>query len=59
MAFLNHIETNPHIRIVLQYISLKSGLCSNLLRKKKIKTTFYFPEEEETVCIRRKIGKCK
>ena len=54
MAFVNHTETNPHTRIVLKYVSLNSGLWSNLLRKTAITTTFYFPAEEESVCIRRK-----
>ena len=54
MVFVNHIETNPLTRIVLQYISFNSGLWSNLLRKTAIKTTFYFPAEKESVCISKK-----
>ena len=53
MAFVNHIETNPQTRIVLKYISLNSGLWFNLLRKTVI-SVFYFPAEEESVCIRTK-----
>ena len=50
MAFVNKIETNSHTRIV-SYISLNSGLWSNSQRKTAIETTFYFPAEEESVCI--------
>ena len=53
MAFVNHIETNPHTRIVSYYISLNSGLWSNLLKKTTITATFYFTAEEN-VCIRKK-----
>ena len=56
---LNHIETNPYTTIISEYISLNSGLWSNLLRKTAITTAFYFPADEESVCIRRKIVKCK
>ena len=54
MVFVIHIEINPHTRIVSEYISLNSGLRSNLLRKTAIKTTFYFPAKKESVCIRKK-----
>ena len=54
MAFVNHIDTNPHTRIVLYYISLNSGLWPNLPRKTAITITFYFPAEEKGVCIRNK-----
>ena len=58
VAFAIHIESNPHIGIVLQYISWSSGLWSNLLRKTAITTTFYFPAEQESQCKRKKV-KCK
>ena len=48
VVFVNHIETNPHNRIVLECISLNSGLWSNLLRKPEIITTFHFPTEDES-----------
>ena len=54
MVFVNHIETNPLTRIVLQYISFNSGLWSNLLRKTAIKTTFYFSADKASACIRKK-----
>ena len=55
MAFGNHTETNPHTRIVLNNISLNSGLQSNLLRKIAIiRTSFYFPAEQESLCIQKK-----
>ena len=49
MVFVNRTETNPHTKIVLQHTSLNGGLWSNLLRKTAIKTTIYFPVEEESV----------
>ena len=55
MAFINHIETNAHTRIASQYITLNSGLLSNLIKKTAIKTTFYFSAEEESVCIRKNL----
>ena len=54
MTFVNQIETNPHTIIVPQYISLSSGMWSNLLRKTAIETTFYFPAEEQSICIKKK-----
>ena len=50
MAFVIHIETNPHTRMV----SYKIEQWSNLLRKTAITTTFYFITEEEKVCKRKK-----
>ena len=54
MAFANHIETIPDIKIALQYILLSSGLWSNSPRKTTIATILYFPAEEESVHIRKK-----
>ena len=53
VTFVNNIEISSHTRIVLKYISLNSGLWSNLLRITAT-TTFNFPAEEESVCIRKK-----
>ena len=52
-CFVNHNETNLDTRIVLWYIWLNSGLRSNLLRKTAITTTFYFPAEEGSTCLRK------
>ena len=57
MAFVNHIETNPHTRIAPQYIWLNSGLWSNLMRETVITTTLFSSRRRE--CIFKKIGKCK
>ena len=54
VVFVNRVETNLHTRIVLQHISLKSGVWSNLLKKTAVTTTFYFPVEDKSVCIRKK-----
>ena len=54
VVFVNHVETNLHTRIVLQHISLKSGVWSDLLKKTVVTTTFYFPVEDDSVCIRKK-----
>ena len=53
VAFVNNIEISSHTRIVLQYISLKSGLWSNL-RGITATSTFNFLAEEESACIRKK-----
>ena len=53
VAFVNRNATYPHTGIVSSYIPLNSGLWSNLLRKTAIKANFYFPSEEENVCLRK------
>ena len=53
VAIVNHIETNPHTRIASWYIWLDSDLWSNLLRKSEMTATFYFPADEQSVCIRK------
>ena len=53
VAFVNNIEISSHTRIVLQYISLKSGLWSNLLGITET-STFNFPVEKESACTRKK-----
>ena len=54
MAFVNHIKTNTHVKMVLKYILLSSGLWPSSPRKTAITTIFYFPAEEESVYIRKK-----
>ena len=54
VGFANHIETNPHTKIALKYILLKTGLWSNLLRKTATKTTFFFSAGKINVCTRKK-----
>ena len=50
VAFVNNIEMRSHTRIVLQHISLSSGLWSNLLSTTAT-ATFNFPAEVESVCV--------
>ena len=59
VVFVNHVETNPDIRIVLKYTLLNIGLWSNLMRKTAITTNFYFPAEEKSVWITKNVSKCK
>ena len=54
MSLADHIETNPHSRIVLNNISWQSDLWSNLLRKTAVTITLCFPAEEEIVSMREK-----
>ena len=50
VAFVNNIEMRSHTRIVLQHISLSSGLWSNLLSTTAT-ATFNFPAEVKSVCL--------
>ena len=53
VAFINNIEISSDTRIVLLYMSWNSGLRYNL-RRITVITTFNFPAEEVSVCIRKK-----
>ena len=62
MTFVNHIETNPHARIVSQYVSLNSGLWSNLLRKTVTEKLFIIQQRRSVgggSMNKKKISKCK
>ena len=54
VGFVNHIETNPHTKIALKYILLKTGLWSNLLRNQQQSKQLFFSAEEINVCTRKK-----